>query len=261
VYRARVRPGTYLIFFGPGCGNTGNWLVQWFTNGKFPYKPERVVVRAGRTDRVSAKLTLGGEITGRVTGAGGRLLSGVCVQLVPVHSGYVASPFRNEDVTITNGKPFKLTSVQAMRYRIQFSTTSCGNTGNYANQFWHDALSMRTATVLTVRPGKVVSGIAQRLPAGAVVTGQVTAQGGGPLAGICVDFDGSGWVPPLTITATTGSDGRYRAKALSTGKYSVEFDPTCGGAISSPYQVQGYPVKVAVRNGKTTTGIDASLST
>jgi hypothetical protein len=52
VYSDKVRPGRYFIYFSPrsfafGCSNNRNWLAQWHTDGKFPFKPAPIEVRAG----------------------------------------------------------------------------------------------------------------------------------------------------------------------------------------------------------------------
>jgi hypothetical protein len=259
-WRVSAKPGTYEIVFSPGCGNDSNWVWQRYTDGKFPYKSARVIVTAGHvTARIDGRLELGGAVTGQVTSPKGKLLSGICVDLVTPHAHYVASPNFTNGLLITTGKPFALTSIEPGHYKVQFMITTCGNKGNYANQYWHNALTLSRAAYVTVERGKVVSGIDQRLPVGATITGRVTGTGGVPLAGICVELSGQGWYPNVLDIVSTNASGYYRAPALTTGKYYVDFDdPTCGGQTTG-YQGQNYPGPVQVTDGKVTRGIDAAL--
>jgi hypothetical protein len=257
-YSVKVRHGRYFISFGPDCGNNRNWLSQWHTDGKFPYKPALVVVTAGHTIRINARLSLGGEISGQVTGRGGTPLAGICLQLYQRFPHYVPSPNFGNTGLITVSRPFKLTSVPPGHWRILFYPTNCGTTGNYASQWWRNSLDIKTAVDVTIRPGTVVSGVDQRLPTGATITGQVTGQGGTPLAGVCVDLS-SPRRPDILDIVSTGSDGRYRAQALTTSDYTVQFDPSCIGP-GNQYQDQQYPGTVPVTDGKVTTGINAQLT-
>ncbi len=256
-YSLKAPPGRYRVWFGPGCGNKANWLMQWHTNGKFPYKPEPTVVTAGGTISINAKLSLGGEINGEVTGSGGKPVAGICVQLYQRFAHYVPSPNFGNAGLITSSRPFELTSVPPGHWRILFFPTTCGTTGNYASQWWKDSLDITTAAVVTIRPGTVVSGIDQRLPTGATITGQVTGQGSAPLANVCVDLS-SPRRPDILDIVQTGSDGQYRAPALTTGQYTLMFDPSCIGPTNQ-YQGQQYPGTVKVTDGKVTTGINAQL--
>jgi hypothetical protein len=259
VYTIKLRPGTYhQMWFAPGCGSAGTWLMQRHTNGKFPYKPAPVVVTAGHTVRINARLSLGGEISGQVTGRGGKRLAGICLQIYQPFKHYVASPNFGNEGLITSSHPFRLTSVPPGHWRILFFPTTCGTTGDYASQWWKDALDIKSAKVVTIRPGTVVSGVDQQLPAGAVITGQVTGTGGVPLASVCVDLS-SPRRPDILDIVSTGSNGRYRAQALTTGRYTVMFDPSCIGPANT-YQGQSYPGTVKVTNGKVTSGINAQLT-
>lgn len=260
LFRVSAPPGHYRVYFQTGCGNKDSWLQHWYTNGKFPYKPAPVTVTArNTTSGINARLVLGGTVAGQVTGPSGRTLSGICVTLLQPHSRYVPSPNVSNNFLITSGKPFALVGVAAGRYKVQFTITTCGTTGNYSNQYWHSRLKISRAAVITVRPGKVVSGIDQGLPVGATITGRVTGTGGVPLGGVCVELSERGWYPDILDVVSTGANGYYRAPALTTGKYYVYFDdPECGGPVTG-YQGQAYPTLVPVTNGKVTKGIDASL--
>ena len=261
VYSDRVRPGRYDLWFstfGIGCDNDANWLSQWHTTGKFPFRAAPVSVRAGHVTRVNAKLVLGGAITGRVTGRSGRLLAGICLQLYRHPPRYVPSPNFGQTGLITTAQPFALTSVPPGRYRILFFTDTCNTSGNYAQRWWRNAPGIGSARIVTIRPGKVITGVSQRLPTGGSISGRVTGPGGVPLAGICVEFDGPKY-PGYLDYVTTRADGRYRVNALLTHDYTVTFN-SYGCGANSQYQQLQYPSPVRVTEGHVTTGISAQLS-
>jgi hypothetical protein len=84
------------------------------------------------------------------------------------------------------------------------------------------------------------------------------------LAGVCVTVTQSG-VP--VGTATSGLLGVYEVDGLSEGTYDVEFDPSCGGSVSSPDVAEFYSgdysagaeTPVAVGADVDVPGIDAAL--
>jgi hypothetical protein len=91
----------------------------------------------------------------------------------------------------------------------------------------------------------------------------VTAPGGKPLKGICVEAELDSQTS-LSFTATiTGKGGRYRTQRVPAGRYLVGFFPGCGN--SGNWLPQLYkdtltkPTFVRVRAGKTTAGINATL--
>ncbi len=95
-----------------------------------------------------------------------------------------------------------------------------------------------------------------KLGPGAVITGTVRAANasGPPLYGRCVSAVGSkpGTDSSLVIT---GLDGSYRLTGLATGKYTVMFDPDCGGTD----QYAGQHLTVQTTAGTTVSGVDADL--
>ena len=86
------------------------------------------------------------------------------------------------------------------------------------------------------------------------------------LGGVCVtatSSDGQGGYG----SATTGSDGSYTITGLPPDSYTVEFDPTCGGSLTSPdlpmwssgSLTEAGSTPVTVGSGASVAGIDASL--
>jgi Carboxypeptidase regulatory-like domain len=98
---------------------------------------------------------------------------------------------------------------------------------------------------------------------GGHISGVVTSPAGRGLKGICVEA-----LSPSSNAfgfAVTGKTGRYRTSRVQAGSYDVIFIAGCGNTGS--WLVQVYkdhetlkrPTTVAVRRGKTTSGIDATL--
>lgn len=88
---------------------------------------------------------------------------------------------------------------------------------------------------------------------GGQIAGRVTEHGK-PLKGICVEL-----LSPTIDTfgnAATSADGRYELGRIPAGRYNVAFMTGCG---NNGNWVQARVKAVAVRAGKTTTGVNAAL--
>ena len=166
-----------------------------------------------------------GTISGVVVAAdGGAPVGGICVTAVPPGPGNVRT-------TTAGDGTYTLSGLAAGPYAVEF-TTGCGNTGNFAPQWWENAASQGMGNPVQVTSGATVTGIDAHLQTGATVSGTVAAAvGGAPVAGICVDVwqgaSGSQGANP-TATATTGGDGSYVIDGLAAGQYTVEFVNGCG---------------------------------
>ncbi len=118
------------------------------------------------------------------------------------------------------------------------------------------AVGLPAAAAATVRALTVAA-------RGGRISGNVTAPGGKPLKGICVEAELDSQ-SALNFTATiTGKGGRYRTQRVPAGRYLVGFFPGCGNRGNWLPQLYKdtltKPAFVRVRAGKTTAGIDATL--
>ena len=109
--------------------------------------------------------------------------------------------------------------------------------------------------------GQLRLSVAPAPPLGSI-SGTVTADGGGPLKGICVDvYSGPNWAG----SAVTNASGRYEVHSLEPASYLILFTDVCGGRIEyvrewysdAPTRDDADPVRVTGPNEHT--GIDASL--
>lgn len=257
-YRITGLPtGRYLVQFTTefGCGNTGNWLSQWYPGITTPFpspKAAAVRVRAGRTKAgIDARMKLGGQISGTVRTRSGRALPGICVEV----QGRVTGGFVGIEFGSGRGGRYALHGVFPGRYTVGFSI-GCGNKGNYARQWWRLRASGAQATPITITGTKVARHIDAALDPGAAISGTIRALNatGKPLAGICVQTASS---HGDSASAVSAKDGTYRLKGLTGGQYVVNFDPSCFGDTSSNY----LPLhrRVSVGPGQSRTGANAYL--
>lgn len=150
--------GRYVVYVGdPACPDGPyNVVPQWYPGKRSRAGATPVTVAGGMvTSGIDANLALDGSITGAVTGPGGAPLTGVCVSAVALGRG--AAPV----VAVTAGGGYRLGDLTPGRYRVEFSS-GCGAAG-YATQWWKNASSAATATIITVTADATVTGISAAL--------------------------------------------------------------------------------------------------
>jgi hypothetical protein len=252
-----VPPGRYDVIFYPGCGNTGNWLVQIYRNQYTLHTATKVLVTTDRaTTGINATMAPGAEISGTVATPSGHGLRGVCVDPMMTgdhHRLYLGALSKA-------GGTYHLLGLPAGYYRIAYIPCS-GRTTPYASMWWHNAQVRRTANVFKLGKGQLATRVNEVLPLGAVVTGRVTsAVTGLPLKGMCV-FAYTLSENALTFggQAATNAAGRYAITGLSTGAYGVSFGPGCNS--NANYLGVGRPGVLRVTDARTRSGINAALPT
>jgi hypothetical protein len=125
---------------------------QWYDDQPGPSAAALVTVGAGQvTAAVSGTLQPFGGIDGVVTDQRDAGVSGECVTAVPVDAP--ADPVTEltpaPDIAITRASGrYRLLDLPPGSYKIEFST-GCGDTG-FATQWWDNAGSARSATVISV---------------------------------------------------------------------------------------------------------------
>jgi hypothetical protein len=172
--------GKYQLAFVPRyCGNTGNFVPQWWRNSATQKHAVTIVIKRGLIVRhVDAALHPGATLSGVVRAGGphGALLKGICVFVQP--TGRQDFPIFSF-IRTGKGGSYRVTGLSTGKYRVFFNR-GCGNNGN--------VLPVRL-TVLVVA-GHTTSGFDAFLPAGAIITGTVTNTHGTPVRGICVSASG-----------------------------------------------------------------------
>lgn len=182
-------------------------------------------------------------VTGRVRNKSGKPLAGICVTgtaKAELKLGTKARPkYLKLDllaVAKTNRQGFYEvrtpelpTNYHVLSWQVLF-TMGCGNGGNYAPQWWHNAASSGKASTLPATAHKI-TGIDAVMTEGASIAGVIrgrSASGPG-LAGACVQASGLGGQRGVSITAHTRAGGRYVLHGLGTGSYDVFFSPCKAG--------------------------------
>jgi hypothetical protein len=208
--------GSYLVEFA-ACGGQ-NLALQWYDRAASPGQARDVRVVAGRVTRsVSANLTVGGVITGRVVSkTSGKPLGAVCVTA----SGIV-EPFTGFGESSRSGR-YRLTGLNTGAYRLFFSPCGAAN------------LITQVTGRVHATAGRTVTGIDAAMTAyrGGAISGQIRAGSSrpAPALGVCVEaipmagaaagsFEGFG---------TAGIGGYYKISDLVPGRYKVFIgEPAC----------------------------------
>jgi hypothetical protein len=178
-------------------------------------------------------------ITGTVRSAAGNPLSGICVvasarvrfrkapRELPFTIGFASKTAKNGTYAIDNFPPnFELIPVS---WHLMFEV-GCGNTGNYAPQWWRAKASGTLATTLLAKPhGGTLTSIDATLTEGAIMAGVIHASNGSGagLSGVCVTAEGRGRQDGVSIRTHTGHGGRYTLRGLGTGSYRLQLG-ACG---------------------------------
>jgi Carboxypeptidase regulatory-like domain len=151
--------GQYQVFFNdPTCPFTSSqFAAQWYNGQPTQVTAGIITVAPGKTTPgIDAALQPFGQITGTVTGPANAPVAGECVTAIPVGRGFAG--FYPPDIAITTKTgSYSLLDLQPGRYKVKFST-GCGDSG-FRTQWWKNAGSAATATVITVGAGAVVTGI------------------------------------------------------------------------------------------------------
>jgi hypothetical protein len=187
-------------------------------------------------------------VTGTVRSKAGKPLGGICVMAsakvrprdsakpLPFTLDYVSATAKNGTYTVYNFPPgFELIPVS---WHLLFEV-GCGNTGNYAPQWWHAKARATQATTLLAKPhGGTLTNINAALTEGAIMAGVIHADSStGPgLPGVCVAAVGRGRQSGVSISTQTGAAGHFALRGLGTGTYRVQLSGcSSGNYLSKPY--------------------------
>jgi Carboxypeptidase regulatory-like domain len=247
----KLPAGTYFMAFYALCGNNGNWLFEIYKNIFNPDKtPSSVRIKSGQTTHISAVMKEGGEISGSVTGPGGRKLSNICVY--PLTNSPAGELVFN---AVSHRGVYHIRSVAPGRYQIGFAPCE---QSTWAPTLWPDTQNENTAPYIRVTGSRHVGNIDEVMQPGGIITGTVTAAtpAATPLAGMCALAQENGGLFD-TGSVATNSDGDYEIYGLAPGSYSVQFYPGCNS--NANYVGANYPGNVNVVGGATTSGINGAL--
>ena len=202
------------------------------------------VVSGGLTSGISASLSAGGQIQGKVIAdSGGTALEGVQIDVYrqnPIN-GIWERLWPLSTATDVLGH-YELTGLPEGIYRIGFRDYS----GLYAQEFHSDALSIETATSVVVSASQIQT-INAALADAETISGTVTSSASGTvLEGIQVEvyrYDplSDSWSRAANDSFTAGNTvtdvfGRYALRGLAAGMYRIGFGDDSGVFARRFYQ-------------------------
>jgi len=251
---ANLPTDAYSVLYFPGCGSGP--ADRYFAGESVVSKANPVSVVAGTvTTEVDQTLVTGGSITGRVVNSADTPLSRICVT--------ATSTAVFETAVTTSDGSYILPGLLPTSYTIEFS--ACGNTGNYAPQWFDGQPSSTSAKKVTVTNETTTPNIDATLETGGILAGTVMNAGSKPESGVCIlaVAKKAGF---LGGSAFSAPNGRYAISGLDTASYVVSFSIAgCGNPGNLAPQVYkasssfAGATAVPVKLGKSTTGIDAHL--
>jgi hypothetical protein len=198
------------------------------------------------------------HITGTVTGTGGVPVAHVEVQAV-VYCSCEGFSTVGTVQTADDGSydlviaPITNPMLDHDTFYLRFDAPA----GDYAPEYYNDAVSLFSATGIYVPDGATASGKDVQLAPGSHITGTVTGPEGTPLAGASVnayvtDPNDSGWLD-TGFSTSTAEDGSYDLGPLPASTYHLEFS-------AKGYREEWYPTDVVLASGTTITRRDARLA-
>jgi hypothetical protein len=254
--------GTYDVEFDPSCGGsvTTPDVAQYYSND-YSVSTETPVAVGADVDMpgIDAALDAAATISGTVTDATHpSAAAGVCVDVSDASDSIGGS---GNTTTAVDGS-YSVTGLAPGSFQVFFDPTCSGSETSPALAQWYlGSATEGGATSVTVTPGNTTSAINASLQEKGAISGTVTdAFHPSGLVGICVSAassdGGSG-----SGTATTSANGTYTISGLLPDTYTVNFDPTCSGSVSSHDVAKTFGSAVTVNSGATTANITALLAT
>ena len=194
--------GKYVVAFSP-CESSFKYASVIRTTA--------VRVRAGKTTHgVSARLAIGGTISGRVVSTAAKPLRNICIFAANTRTGSTSFAMTAKAGTYT------VSGLGTGSYVVEIGP--CGNQ-NLITVFRDATVTQPHATRgidVTLQPGGTIAGVVK-----------ATSSSGPPVPDTCVEVDSSNPANAGSF-ALTGADGSYQATGLATGSYQVYFgDPLC----------------------------------
>lgn len=192
------------------------------------------------------------SISGTVTAAGGATLERVQIYIETSGGSYVAAGESEAD-----GR-YSIPELAAGSYKVEFYP----DLGNYEPQWWDGKASEAEADEIELSEGQNADHIDADLTPDAMISGKVTAAGGGPLAGASVYARSTEGGP--SGFAETAADGTYTIAGLNAGGYTIQFSDQSGPG----YETQWYHGKpsegeaevVTLGHGEERSHVDAALA-
>jgi protocatechuate 3,4-dioxygenase beta subunit len=260
--------GTYQLGFFSDCGSAGSYAPYWYDNQSNESLATPIVLAAGGSQVIDPVMQPGLTISGTVTDAQGRKLSGICVYAATPDEVQFGNVFQELAITGKHGR-YSIANLAPGPYYVNFG---CGQGTKYAGQWYANAPDIADARLLDLSAGRT-SGINAALRPAGSISGKVTGQGGRPLKDVCVDAINVRQLSnPASIVLgavgepVTNSRGAYKLTGLAAGRYDLEFSQCA--VVHEKYAQQWYrhaeslssATSVRVKPGANTPGISVKLA-
>ncbi|MEZ4864189.1 MAG: carboxypeptidase regulatory-like domain-containing protein [Caldilineaceae bacterium] len=222
-----VSTGLYQLKFSDPQGRV---LPEFYNDAMLADDAEEVSVAGNDITDVNAQLALAGGISGTVKMFDETTPDSVEVFVYAVNdTGWLPT----HRFTQADGLPaFTLRELRPGDYKLEFKATY---RGEQYREFYNNSVDVETASLITVAPGAMTTGVELRLgenPNLAQVSGKVLSSEQTPLEGIRVTAYTGEQYPYTIRTTQTDESGAYQLRDLAPGNYRLGF--------ADPNDVYGY---------------------
>ena len=212
-YRVGALPaGTYTVSFDGGFSYLDLSSYDAHTD-------HEVVANGGTTPNVNAQLAWAAQISGRITGPGGKALVGVNRSSLSVTKINDNNWYGGEATRIDKAGNYVIGGLTAGSYKVKF-----GGFGIYAGQYYAGKYTLASATPIAAVAHQIAAGKNVRLAVGGVITGKVVDAAKKPVPGAYPStgtYDGQG--------SSSSVKGVYSIVGLMPGKVTL----TVGGTFAT----------------------------
>ncbi len=263
--------GDYTVEFNAWGADGTTYVPTWWRDAATSATAALVRVAGDSvTTEIDQQLTVGGAITGTVSGPAGTPLVAGTIGEVRAYDGSGnlarAGEFDDSGSYTIDGLGTGGYTVEFVPQRVESFQRRPSNV--YAPGWWDGTTSREAATVVRVVAGSTTSGISQHLAMYGSIVGTVSGPDGAPLAvgtsGEASLFDSAG---RLVKVQRFFADGTYRFGKVTAGNYTVKFQAYDKngnpGYLSSWWRnaaSQAEATVVHVTPGSTTGNIDPQLA-
>jgi PKD domain/Carboxypeptidase regulatory-like domain len=248
--------GEYKLDFYPGT--SANYVAQYYHDAESYTEAQAVTVTAGSTTSgIDAAMTVGGQITGKVTNASTKAaVDGVEICPRAAH----AETFFLQCATTNPAGEYTLVGLATGEYKLEFSAAG----QNYLPQYYGGEASEAEASVVSVTAGSTTPTIDAAMVVGGEISGKVleasTKSAVADIEVCAAPVADSGF---FEHCAFTDDNGEYTILALSGGEYDVRFSSPSDGYAEQYYKTKtalAFAEPVAVTTGEATGDIGAELA-
>lgn len=204
---------------------TGRYREQYYNGVQDLYRATEIVVTGNQITGINATVVRLARLAGKVAMADGSNPSNLELALYRRSSG-AWSFYSSLSWYAPSEKevPFLFRRLESGVYRLRASSSL---QGERVTEYFDNAFTLEAATDITITAGSMITGVALLIgenPAGAAITGRVTAITGAALPNISVTAYQTSTTEWRNVRSTkTNAQGAYQFKLLEPSAYRLEF--------------------------------------